>query len=68
MISSAACGILILRLFDLHVPPALAVGLLPFIIPAVDYRFAASVGIGTLTLTMLFLVWGRLRRMRLSPS
>lgn len=68
VIASTACGILILRVFDLHVPPALAVGLLPFVIPAVDYRFAASVGIGTLSLTMLFLVWRRLRKTRLSPS
>jgi hypothetical protein len=68
VIASTACGILILRVFDLHVPPALAVGLLPFIIPAVDYRFAASVGIGTLSLTMLFLIWRRLRKTRRSPS
>jgi len=68
VIASTACGILILRVSDLHVPPALAVGLLPFVIPAVDYRFAASVGIGTLSLTMLFLVWSRLRKMRLLPS
>lgn len=68
VIASTACGILILRVFDLHVPPALAVGLLPFVIPAVDYRFAASVGIGTSSLTMLFLAWRRLRRIRLSPS
>ena len=68
VMASAACGILILRVFDLHVPPALAVSLLPFVIPAVDYRFAASVGIGTSSLTMLFLAWHRLRRTRLSPS
>ena len=68
VMASTVCGILILRAFDLHVPPALAVGLLPFVIPAVDYRFAASVGIGTLSLTMLFLIWRRLRKTRLSPS
>jgi len=67
VIASTACGILILRVFDLHVPPALAVGLLPFVIPAVDYRFAASVGIGTLSLTMLFLLWRGLSKMYLSP-
>lgn len=55
-------GILILRLFDLHVPPALAVGLLPFVVPVVDCRFAVAVGIGTLSLNMLFLVWRRLRK------
>lgn len=62
VIASTACGTLILRVFDLHVPPAFAVGLLPFVIPAVDYKFAASVGIGTLSLTLLFLVWSKLRK------
>ncbi|WP_023873409.1 HPP family protein [Pandoraea pnomenusa] len=62
VIASTACGTLILRVFDLHVPPALAVGLLPFVIPAVDYKFAASVGIGTLSLTLLFLMWSKLRK------
>lgn len=68
VMASTVSGILILRAFDLHVPPALAVGLLPFVIPAADYRFAASVGIGTLSLTMVFLVWRRLRKSRRSPS
>ncbi|RQS25361.1 HPP family protein [Burkholderia sp. Bp8992] len=64
VVASMACGILIVRVFDLHVPPALAVGLLPFVIPAVDYRFAASVGIGTLSLTTVFLIWRWLGKMR----
>jgi len=67
VVASTICGILILRVFDLHVPPALAVGLLPFVIPAVDYRFVASVGIGTLLLTLFFLVWHKLRKTPLSP-
>jgi hypothetical protein len=67
VIASMASGILILRVFDLHVPPALAVGLLPFVVPAVDYKLPASVGIGTLSLTVLFLIWRRLREMRLIP-
>lgn len=67
VIASMTSGILILRVFDLHVPPALAVGLLPFAIPAVDYKFAASVGVGTLSLTVLFLIWRRLREMRPIP-
>lgn len=52
-------GIGVLRVFDLHVPPALAVGLLPFVIPNVDYVFPISVGFGTLLLTMCFLAWRR---------
>lgn len=56
---SIAAGIAILRLFDLHVPPALAVGLLPFVLPQPDYRFPIAVGLGTLLLTMSFLTWRR---------
>jgi hypothetical protein len=54
---SIAFGIGILRAFDLHVPPALAVGLLPFIISEPDYEFPISVGVGTLLLETTFLVW-----------
>lgn len=68
VIASTAFSILILRIFNLHVPPAIAVGLLPFVIPVADYKFAASVCIGTLSLTMLFLVWRSLRKVRLSTS
>lgn len=57
--ASMVFGIGTLRAFDLHVPPALAVGLLPFVVPNVDYRFAVAVGAGTLLLTMFFLGWRR---------
>ncbi|MCL2655870.1 MAG: HPP family protein [Betaproteobacteria bacterium] len=59
---SAVFAIFILRVFDLHVPPAIAVGLLPFVIPNVDYVFPVSVGIGTLSLTMLFLIWKKVKQ------
>ncbi len=54
-------GVLLLRLFRLHVPPALAVGLLPFVLPQVDGRFPLAVGGGTLLLAGLFLLWRRAR-------
>jgi len=57
--ASILFGIGVLRVFDLHVPPALAVGLLPFVIPNVSYEFPISVGVGTLLLTMCFLAWRR---------
>ena len=59
---SIAFGIATLRIFDLHVPPALAVALLPFVIPEPDYRFPISVGAGTLLLTLFFLAWRRMMR------
>lgn len=54
------CGIIILRISKLHVPPALAVGLLPFVIPGVSHDFAIAVGAGTLLLTMTFTLWRKL--------
>ncbi len=56
---SMAGGIVILRLFRLHVPPALAVGLLPFVIDHVDARFPVAVGISTALLAGTFLLWRR---------
>jgi hypothetical protein len=51
------CSIAILRAFKVHMPPALAVGLLPFVMTAPDIRYPTSVGIGTVALTLCF--WGR---------
>jgi hypothetical protein len=48
------CSVGILRLFDLHMPPALAVGLLPFVIKVPDYRFPLSVLLGTISLGLYF--------------
>jgi hypothetical protein len=56
---TAACamawGIAVLRLFDLHVPPALAVALLPLVMNSPTFAYPFAVGIGTLTLTLWFL-------------
>lgn len=61
---AAACsilfGALVPRTFDLHVPPAMAVGLLPFVTPHPDFRFPAAVAVGTLLQTSVFVAWRRL--------
>ncbi len=61
---ATVCSILfsagVLRAFNLHAPPALAIGLLPLVIPDPGYVFVVSVGIGTLLLTMSFLAWRRI--------
>lgn len=49
------CSLGVLRLFDLHMPPALAVGMLPFVIRSPDYRYALSVFLGTAVLTLSYL-------------
>jgi hypothetical protein len=63
---SMAWGIAVLRVCDLHVPPALAVALLPLVMdkPTIAYPFA--VGIGTTLLSLWFLAYQRLLRGALS--
>jgi hypothetical protein len=60
--ASMAWGIAMLRVCDLHVPPALAVALLPLVMdkPTIAYPFA--VGIGTTLLSLWFLAYQRLLR------
>lgn len=55
------CSVGVLRLFDLHMPPALAIGVLPFVIESPDYRYALSVFLGTVVLTLSHVVYKRLR-------
>jgi hypothetical protein len=61
-------SVAVLRASNVHMPPALAVGLLPFVMTAPDIRYPASVGIGTVALTLGF--WGRgyLRRTFTRPA
>jgi hypothetical protein len=54
---SMACGMAVLRLFDLHVPPALAVALIPFVMDSPTVAYPFSVGIGTLLMTLWFLAY-----------
>jgi hypothetical protein len=56
------CSIAILRAFKVHMPPALAVGLLPFVMTAPNIRYPISVGIGTVALTLCFCGRGYIRR------
>ncbi len=57
--AAMAWGILVLRVFDVHMPPALAVALLPLVMHAPDMRYPVSVVAGTVVLTATFLVWRR---------
>lgn len=61
---AAACamgwGIAVLRAFDLHVPPALAVALLPLVMDHPRLIYPVSVGAGTLLLTLWFLACERI--------
>jgi hypothetical protein len=64
---SMGWGILMLRMFDLHVPPALAVALLPQVMDSPTIAYPVSVAIGTLLMTFWFLLYQRLE-LRLSTS
>jgi hypothetical protein len=62
VVATVAVSVILLRIFQVHMPPALAVGLLPFVMKAPDYWYPVSVGIGTVTLTMWFLARFYLQR------
>ncbi len=55
-----AVSIAFLRLFRLRMPPALSIGLLPFVMTSPTLKYAISVGLGTLALTGTFLLYRRL--------
>jgi hypothetical protein len=54
-----AATFLMLRLVRLRMPPALAVGLIPLVIPFPSWQFPVSVAIGTSLLTAWFLIYRR---------
>jgi hypothetical protein len=60
--ASMGCGVVVLRTLDLHVPPALAVALLPLVMDAPTVAYPFSVGIGTLMMTLWFLSYRFLTR------
>lgn len=68
---AAMCSILaaslVLCVLDLHVPPALAVGLLPFVMAHPSFRFPLAVLVGTGIETAVFLTWRRFAR-SLAPA
>lgn len=47
----------IVRVFKLHFPPAIAVAILPFIMPHVDYRYPAVVTFSSMLLILTFFAW-----------
>lgn len=54
-----ALGLVVLRALDVHMPPALAVGLIPFVMQSPDMRYPLSVGAGTTALTLSFTLYRR---------
>jgi hypothetical protein len=52
-------GIVVLRALKLHLPPALAIGLLPLVIDSPDIDYPISVSIGAVALTVAFLLYRR---------
>ncbi len=63
VVLTVLCSIGILRAFKVHMPPALAVGLLPFVMASPSMRYPLSVGIGTAALTLCFYGRGYLRKL-----
>jgi hypothetical protein len=57
-----AWGVLMLRAFDLHVPPALAVALLPQVMDSPTILYPVAVGIGTSLMTASFALYSRFAR------
>jgi len=53
-------GMLLLRTLRLHVPPALAVGLLPFVVEHPGFDLPLAVASGTMLLSVSFAGWRRL--------
>lgn len=56
---SMAWGIAVLRVTRVHVPPALAVALLPMVMDAPTAMYPVAVGLGTLLLTISFVSYRR---------
>ena len=54
VILSMGASITLIRFFDLHAPPATAVGLLPFVIDHPDWRFPLAITLGTGLLSLIF--------------
>jgi hypothetical protein len=54
---SMGWGIIVLRILNVHIPPALAVGLLPLVMNSPNLKYPLSVATGTAALTMFFLLW-----------
>jgi hypothetical protein len=51
--------LIVVRVFDLHFPPAMAVAILPFIMPHFDFRYPAVVALSSVLLIVTFFLWRR---------
>jgi hypothetical protein len=61
VILTMLCSIAILKIFKVHMPPALAVGILPFVMKAPNCRYPISVLTGTVALMLYFSSYRRMR-------
>lgn len=59
---SVVIGMIVLRSFDLHMPPAMAIGLLPAVMNSPSIKFPFAVLAGAVALTACFLAYRRLGR------
>ena len=59
VVLSVLASVAVIRLLRLHMPPALAVSLLPQVTHASPLDFVIGVGVGTLTLSVIFVAWKR---------
>ena len=59
VIFSVLVSIAVIRLLRLHMPPALAVALLPQVMHSSPLDFVVGVGVGTLALSLIFMAWKR---------
>jgi hypothetical protein len=64
---SMAWGIGVLRLFDIHIPPALAVALLPMVMDRVTIEYPFAVGLGTTMASVWFKVFEKWIERRPAP-
>jgi hypothetical protein len=61
VIVTMLCSIAILKIFKVHMPPTLTVGILPFVMRAPNYEYPISVLMGTIALMSYFWAYSRLR-------
>jgi hypothetical protein len=65
---SMAWGIAVLRTFDIHLPPALAVALLPMVMVHPTFAYPFAVGLGTTLASAWFALFEKWRDSRLHPA
>jgi len=55
--SAVILGVMVLRVVDLHIPPAIAIGLIPLLIDTGGVYYPLAVGLGTTVLTAAFMLY-----------